>query len=74
MLDNISQIIIPVTGISAIFLIARKNKYGFLIGLSGQPFWLYSSYVNEQWGIFISSIFFTLNFAYGYYIWFLKEE
>lgn len=70
MLDFISQIIIPISGVSAIFLIARKNKYGFLVGLLGQPFWLYSSFHNKQWGIFVASIIYTLNFSYGCYLWF----
>lgn len=38
MWDVISQGVIFLTGISAIVLIARKNRWGFVLGLAGMPF------------------------------------
>ncbi len=73
-LDLISQIGIAVFGIIAIILVARKNKWGFVFGLMSQPFWLISSFINKQWGIFILSIVYAGTWAYGFYNWFYKYE
>lgn len=40
---------------------------GNIIGLAGQPFWLYSSHKTRQWGIFAQSCIFTLVWLAG--IW-----
>ena len=73
-LDLISQIGIAVFGIIAIILVAQKNKWGFVFGLISQPFWLISSYINKQWGIFIISIVYAGTWAYGVYKWFYTDE
>jgi len=60
---QIDQIAIAVLGATAIWLVGRREhwrKYGYLVGLLSQPFWLYASYKAEQWGIFALSIW------YGY--------
>lgn len=58
------QILIAVTGCIAIWLTQQPNnkikKYACLFGIAGQPFWFYSSYVSEQWGIFV------ICFVYSY--------
>ncbi len=74
MLDLISQFAIPILGTLAIILVAKKNKWGFVIGLISQPFWIITSYVNEQWGVFFFSIIITGSWILGIYEWFFKEE
>ncbi|MEI6499255.1 MAG: nicotinamide mononucleotide transporter [bacterium] len=69
--DTIVQIFLGIFGISATFLIARKNKWGFVIGLLAQPFWFITSYTHDQWGIFAISIAYTISWIYGLYEWFL---
>jgi hypothetical protein len=63
------QIAIAFTGVIAIFLTQQKNdnikKYGCLFGLAGQPFWFYSAYASEQWGIFILCLFYTYAWCLG---------
>jgi len=62
------QIAIAFTGIIAIWLTQQSNndwkRYACLFGLTGQPFWFYSAYTAEQWGIFALCIFYT-------YAWFI---
>lgn len=62
------QIIIALTGIPAVWLTQQDReswkKYACLFGLVGQPFWFYTSYVSEQWGIFVLCFFYT-------YVWYL---
>jgi len=73
-LDLISQIGVAFFGIIAIVLVARKNKWGFVFGLASQPFWLLTSYLNKQWGVFFLSIIYVFSWAYGLYEWFFKNK
>jgi nicotinamide riboside transporter PnuC len=73
-LEAISQVGITIFGITAVFLVAKKNKWGFVLGLISQPFWLMTSFLNKQWGIFILSIVYTFTWCFGIYEWFYKKE
>jgi len=72
--DLISQIGVAIFGITAIILVSKKNKWGFVFGLASQPFWLITSYLNKQWGVFILTIVYTFTWMFGIYEWFLKNE
>ena len=69
-LDDISQILILSTSGATIFLLSSENKIkrkqGYIIGLFGEPFWIISTIINEQWGIFILSLWYSFNFVKGY--------
>jgi nicotinamide riboside transporter PnuC len=71
--DLIANIGMPLFGLPAIFLVSRKNKWGFVLGLLSQPFFFMTSYTNHQWGLFFMSILYSLNWIYGIYEWFYKE-
>ncbi len=64
------QIAIALTGVIAIWLTQQGNerikKYACLFGLVGQPFWFYSAYTAEQWGIFILCFFYTYSWLIGF--------
>jgi len=65
---DIVQIFILLIGASSIWFISRKekwSKWGYLIGMCGQPFWLYTSYVNQQWGIFALSVWYLYAWGQG---------
>lgn len=72
--DAIAQVGITIFGASAIILVARKNKWGFVLGLVSQPFWLITSYLNKQWGVFLLSAVYVFSWAYGIYEWFYKKN
>ena len=74
MLDTVSQVLIFVLGITSIILVARENKWGFVIALLVQPFWLLTSWLNHQWGVFFVSIAYTISWGYGAYRWFSKAK
>ena len=63
------QIGIALFGVVAIWLSQDKSKqrrkYGPVFGLIGQPFWFYTAYAHEQWGIFALSILYTISWAKG---------
>lgn len=64
------QVGIALTGVVAIWLSQDKRerwrKYACLFGLAGQPFWFYSAYSTEQWGIFILCTFYTWAWLKGF--------
>lgn len=70
----ISQIGIFCFGVTAIILVARKNKWGFVFGLLSQPFWYTTAILNEQWGVVLVSVVYTGSWAYGVYEWFFKND
>jgi len=73
-LDLIAQAGITVFGVSAIILVARKNKWGFVLGLASEPFWLITSYMNKQWGVMILCVIYVFSWSYGAYKWFKKDN
>ncbi|HLC19894.1 MAG TPA: nicotinamide mononucleotide transporter [Candidatus Nanoarchaeia archaeon] len=74
MWDTISQIAIFVLGVSSIVLVARKNKWGFVLGFLAQPFWFITSFINEQWGVFFVAFVYSGSWLYGIYEWFYKSR
>ena len=74
MLDLVCQTAIILTGVTGIFLVARKNKWGFVVGLASTPFWFITAYLNSQWGIFALNVAYMLNWIYGIYIWFWRDR
>jgi hypothetical protein len=73
-LDTVSQGGLTVFSVAAILLVAKKNKWGFVVGLLSEPFWFITSYLNKQWGIFILSVVYTGTWAFGIYEWFYKDK
>lgn len=73
----ISQIFIMVFGASAIWFVGRKEKWkrwGYIFGIISQPFWFYTSYTNEQWGILIMSLFYTYSWIQGIYNYWIISD
>ena len=74
MWDTIAQIGISIFGVAAIIFVARKNKWGFALGLTSQPFWWITAIINHQWGVVLLNVAYTLSWGYGLYQWFWKKE
>lgn len=74
MWDYVSQFGMVIFGLPAIFLVAKRNKWGFVLGLLSQPFFFITSYVNHQWGMFFLSFLYTINWCFGIYEWFYKPQ
>ena len=70
-LDIIAQIGITVFGLTAIILVARKNKWGFIFGILSVPFWFITSISNGQWGVTLLNVAYAITWIYGAYNWFL---
>lgn len=73
----IAQVGIMIFGASAIWLVGRKEnwrKWGYLLGLCSQPFWIYSSINNEQWGILVMTLFYTYSWCQGIYNFWIDKD
>lgn len=72
----IDQIGIAIFGLTAIVLSQtgslRFIKWAPIFGLLSQPFWFYTTYVNEQWGVFILVFFYTFAWMLGIYNYWVK--
>ena len=70
-MNTLIQVIIFTTEALAMYLTQQSNKdlqkYSPIIGLLGEPFWIYTSYISEQWGILGLSIIYTYIWLLGYY-------
>lgn len=67
---------ILIFGCSAIWLVSRKEKWkrwGYIAGLFAQPFWFYTSYQGQQWGIFILTMFYSYSWLQGIYFYWIKK-
>jgi len=74
----IEQGVIAFTGTVSIFLTQsktqEKRKYACLVGLAGQPFWMYATYSTAQWGMFALTILYTLAWTQGIYNNWIKTK
>lgn len=76
--NTISQVLIALLGVTAIWLSQDSRetvrKWACVFGLLSQPFWFYSSYVSEQWGIFILCFFYATAWLKGFYNNWIKQQ
>lgn len=49
-------------------LSSRRYRLGFILGLCGQPFWIWETYTSGQWGMFLVSLWFTFHHARGWWL------
>lgn len=76
-MENVSQIAILILSCTSVFFITRKDewtKWGYVLGLCSQPFWLYTTYTHQQWGMFLLSIFYTYRWAIGINNYWIKKD
>lgn len=71
------QSILFILSALSIWIVTREEewrKWGFVIGLLAQPFWVYSSYEAKQWGILALSLFYMYSWSQGIYNSFIKKQ
>ena len=61
-----AQIGIALLGPTAVFLsLAGKRRIASCVGLASQPFWFWSAFHAQQWGVFMVAFIYTGVWAYG---------
>lgn len=67
----IAQTLIALLGIASIWLVndprAMCQRWACVLGLAAQPFWFYTSWQADQWGIFLLSIAYALAWLRGFW-------
>ena len=66
-----SQIFIALFGVTAVALSQSKlharRRWACIFGLIAQPFWFYSAWQAQQWGIFALCFLYTASWAQGFW-------
>lgn len=66
----IAQVMIGLFGVTAVWLSQSddvgRRRYACLFGLASQPFWFYTTYQAEQWGIFALCFLYTWSWWRGF--------
>lgn len=73
----IIQVILFILSITAMYLIARTDKWkkwGYPIGLSSQPFWFLTTIPAKQYGLIALSSCYTIIWCFGIYNYFFKGK
>jgi hypothetical protein len=68
-METFVQIAILICSSSVAFLVGSKKatvrKTAFVIGLCGQPFWFYTSFIHKQWAIVLLSGWYAFCYIRG---------
>lgn len=62
------QVAIALFGVTAIWMVngtPKQKLWAPVVGLAGQPFWLYATVSSEQWGMVVVSGLYTIAWARG---------
>jgi hypothetical protein len=51
----------------------RSRKWAVIVGLAGQPLWLYTAVYAHQWGNLVACSFYTVSWARGVYTYWIKR-
>lgn len=66
---NVIQTLIVLSGVLAVALtqsmLAERRRWAPIVGLIGQPFWLYITCSWATWGMFVCSLLYTVIWCYG---------
>ncbi|GEM_PF-1714917 len=63
-----------VFGVLAVYLVGRKNKWGFTAGLLSQPFWYATTIFHHQWILTVVNVAFTISWIMGFREWFFTKK
>lgn len=73
----ICQVGIAMFGASAIWFVGRREgwrRWGYILGLCGQPFWIWTAVSYRQWGILALTAFYTYSWAQGVWNYWVKPR
>lgn len=67
-MDQAAQVWILFANALAIYLLARTdkwNRWGYAAGFLVQPAFFYTTWVHNQWALFVLTVWFTYQYAVG---------
>lgn len=67
--DIASQVLIAIFGVGALFMqysaSVTLRRYAPLVGLAGQPAWIYVAYTEAKWGMLVVTLLYTVGWLKG---------
>lgn len=69
--DLVEMMILITSSLSILFITSEVPllvKFASILGLIGQPFWVYRSYQNKSLGIFIVSIIYVISWCWSFWL------
>lgn len=77
-IEFVSQAMIIICGILTAWLSQdpkfENRRWSSIAGLIVQPFWFYSTYMNDQWGMFAVSFVFLVAYMRGFWECWIKKN
>lgn len=73
-MDNFFAGLLFIFTVFGLLLVSLKNKWGFVLGLIGQIFFLVAAYLDKMRGLAILSVFLIFVWIFGIYNWFYKNK
>lgn len=77
MIHIICQVGMVVLGGLSIYLVSMKNewmRWGYIVGMLGQPFWFIMEIRTEQYGLLALTVFYTYSWGKGIYNYWIKDS
>jgi hypothetical protein len=78
LLHHLAQAWVLCTSCLAVYFVARTepnlNRWGYVFGLASEPGWMYASWVADQWGTFLLTIWWSYYWGVGAWRRFKKDE
>ncbi len=77
MLDTIANLGICILGPIAVWFLMHKQKWmrwGYIIGLCSEPFWLLTALIHKQWGIVILAFIYSYCYTKGIWNYWIKNR
>lgn len=68
---------IAILGTVTIWVLAQKKpwaKWGFVVGLIAEPFWLYTAWTTKQWGIVAMVFVYAICYIIGIRNYFYRNK
>jgi len=75
--ETIAQAAIVIGGIVSVYFLNIKgprHRWGHVFALSIMPAWFYTSWLHDQWGIFIRCMIFSVLWTMGIYNFWIKPS
>lgn len=76
-LDHCAQLGIMLCGVSAVWLVGCKQhwrRWGYIMGMLGQPFWLYTTLTHEQYGIAAMTVLYAYSWGRGIWNYWIRPK
>lgn len=75
-LDILAQIGIMVFGCLSIWFVSRREhwrRWGYIFGMCGQPFWIFTTLYHEQWGIAAVTLIYAYSWGQGIWFYWIQD-